>query len=381
MTYGEKMKRLLCIVSSLDVGGAETFMMKIFRNLAEEYKIDFIVSTETGFYEEEVEKLGGKIFRIPLRTKQPIKSFMDIYKIVKKNKYQYILKLCDTPIGVVDLWAAKLGGANRLCVRSCNANSSHNVLRHIAELVLRPFFNSITDIKIAPSNLAAIYTFGKKTVKSGKVILLNNAVDVNEFRYDECARIKVRKEFGIKEEQIVFGHIGRFNNQKNHLFLIEIFKQIQELTKGSVLLLIGDGELKETIASKVKEEGLDEVILMPGIRSDIPQLLSAMDVFLFPSLYEGMPNTVIEAQATGLPCLISDTITREAKITNLVEYFPLSTSAECWAQLSLKLSDYKRNDRRQEFIVEKYDIKTVVEEFTELIFGEINREIKISEKK
>ena len=118
------MKRLLCIVSSLDTGGAETFMMKIFRGLPAEYKLDFIVSTDTGFYEKEVLSLGGKIYRIPLRTEHPIKTFNAIKKIVKDNNYQYVLKLCDTPIGFFDLLAAKMGGANKICVRSCNANSN-----------------------------------------------------------------------------------------------------------------------------------------------------------------------------------------------------------------------------------------------------------------
>ena len=118
------MKRLLCIVSSLDTGGAETFMMKIFRGLPSEYKLDFIVSTDSGFYEKEVLSLGGKIHRVPLRTEHPIGTFNAIRKIVKENKYQYVLKLCDTPIGFFDLLAAKTGGASKLCVRSCNENSN-----------------------------------------------------------------------------------------------------------------------------------------------------------------------------------------------------------------------------------------------------------------
>ena len=162
-------KRLLCIVSSLDAGGAETFMMKIFRNLPAAYKMDFIVSTDMGYHEDEVCMLGGQIHRVSLRTKHPIKSFFEIRNIVKHNHYNFVLKLCDTPIGVFDLLAARAGGAKKLCVRSCNASSSENKVKHIIFAVLRPILNLVADVKLAPSVLAAEYTFGKAEVEADRV--------------------------------------------------------------------------------------------------------------------------------------------------------------------------------------------------------------------
>ena len=365
----EHMKRLLCIVSSLDTGGAETFMMKIFRSLPEEYKLDFIVSTNSGFYEKEVYSLGGKIYRVPLRTKNPIKTFKAIKKVVKNNHYKYVLKLCDTPIGIFDLLAAKLGGAKKLCVRSCNAASNESKLKHIVNSLLRPIFNKITDVKIAPSKLAAEYTFGKNMVNKNKVYFLHNAVDLDVYKYKEEGRNKIRQEFGIESQQLVLGHIGRFNYQKNHMFLLEVFACVKQERKDAVLLLVGDGEKKSEIIKKVNELRLKDSVIFAGIRWDIPELLSAMDVFVFPSFYEGMPNTVIEAQAIGLPCIISDTITKEANITNLVKYISLDEICEKWSQEILSCKKIKNNDTKEKFLNCNYDIESSVKKFEKIIFG------------
>lgn len=362
------MKRLLCILSSLDTGGAETFMMKIFRSLPEDYKIDFIVSAKSGFYEKEVVELGGRIFRVPLRTKHPIKTFKAIYDVVKQNHYTHILKLCDTPIGLYDLLAAKMGGAKVLCVRSCNAGSSTSKLGAMVNDFLRPFFNYMADVKLAPSRLAAEFTFGKAEVEAGKVNFIHNGVDLNVYKYDEENRRKVRREFGIADEQLVIGHIGRFNQQKNHKFLIEVFSEVLKQKPNALLMLVGDGEKKNDIKEQIKSLGIEESVIFTGIRSDVPALLSAMDVFVFPSFYEGMPNTVIEAQATGLPCVIADTITEEAGITGLLVYLSLTVSPHEWANNVMASYKKGRIDTHNEFIKYAYDIDSVKNNFKEFVF-------------
>lgn len=364
------MKRLLCILSSLDTGGAETFMMKIFRSLPEDYKIDFIVSAKSGFYEKEVVELGGRIFRVPLRTKNPIKTFKAIYDVVKQNHYTHILKLCDTPIGLYDLLAAKMGGAKVLCVRSCNAGSSTSKLGAMVNDFLRPFFNYMADVKLAPSRLAAEFTFGKAEVEAGKVNFIHNGVDLNVYKYDEENRRKVRREFGIADEQLVIGHIGRFNQQKNHKFLIEVFSEVLKQKPNALLMLVGDGEKKNEIKEQIKSLGIEESVIFTGIRSDVPALLSAMDVFVFPSFYEGMPNTVIEAQATGLPCVIADTITEEAGITECVRYKALTTSAKEWAYIAVSLLENSRICYNAKVKHVGYDIDSCVKQFMKLTFND-----------
>lgn len=366
------MKRLLCILSSLDTGGAETFMMKIFRSLPEDYKIDFIVSAKTGFYEKEVVELGGRIFRVPLRTKHPIKTFKAIYDVVKQNHYTHILKLCDTPIGIYDLLAAKMGGAKVLCVRSCNAGSSTSKLGAMVNDFLRAFFNYMADVKLAPSRLAAEFTFGKAEVETGKVNFIHNGVDLNVYKYDEENRRKVRSEFGITDEQLVVGHIGRFNQQKNHKFLIEVFAEVLKQKPDALLMLVGDGEKKSEIKEQIKSLGIEESVIFTGIRSDVPALLSAMDVFVFPSFYEGMPNTVIEAQATGLPCVIADTITEEVNLTSIIQRLSLLKDKTVWREKALFLINIKDNNRNLfKGILEKqgYSIYTTVDTFINVVWN------------
>lgn len=366
------MKRLLCILSSLDTGGAETFMMKIFRSLPEDFKIDFIVSAKTGFYEKEVVELGGRIFRVPLRTKHPIKTFKAIYDVVKQNHYTHILKLCDTPIGLYDLLAAKMGGAKVLCVRSCNAGSSTSKLGAMVNDFLRAFFNYMADVKLAPSRLAAEFTFGKAEVETGKVNFIHNGVDLNVYKYDEENRRKVRSEFGITDEQLVVGHIGRFNQQKNHKFLIEVFAEVLKQKPDALLMLVGDGEKKSEIKEQIKSLGIEESVIFTGIRSDVPALLSAMDVFVFPSFYEGMPNTVIEAQATGLPCVIADTITEEVNLTSIIQRLSLLKDKTVWREKALFLINIKDNNRNLfKGILEKqgYSIYTTVDTFINVVWN------------
>lgn len=362
------MKRVLCIVSSLDTGGAETFMMKIFRGMPEEYKMDFIVSTNYGYYENEVICLGGKIHRIPLRTKKPITSFFAIRSIVKKNRYEYVLKLCDTPIGVFDLLAAREGGAKVLCVRSCNASSSESSLKRIVNQILRPVLNKVANVKLAPSRLAAEYTFGKKEVDQGKVTFLKNAVDLNIYKFDEKARKSIRESYGINDKQLVCGHIGRFNYQKNHKFLIDTFKSVVDKQPDAVLLLVGTGELLSDIKKQISSYGIGKNVIFCGVRSDVPELLSAMDVFLLPSWFEGMPNTVIEAQAVGIPAVISDRITKEANITNNIKYLPIEDK-DTWVAEILRSWKSGRIDSYQSFVLNKYDIQSSVMEFIKCIFG------------
>ena len=364
-------KRLLVILASLDAGGAETFMMKVFRGLPKDYKMDFIVSTNSGFYENEVLELGGRIFRVPLRTKQPIKTFKAIYDVVKNNRYTHILKLCDTPIGVYDLLAAKLGGAKVLCVRSCNASAVNGRLGKFINTLLRPLLNYISFVKIAPSRLAAEFTFGKTEVESGKVAFLHNSVDLNVYKYDDDNRKKIRREFNIDDNQLIVGHVGRFNQQKNHKFLIAIFAEFLKQKPDAKLILVGKGELETEIHKQVVSLGIEKSVIFTGIRSDVPAILSAMDVFVFPSFYEGMPNTVIEAQSTGLPCVIADTITREAGVTDCVQYRALGDTAEVWANTALTLIN-SSNEKRYCYVSKMkeagYDIESCVKYFIKLIF-------------
>lgn len=361
------MKRLLCIISSLNAGGAETFLMKVFRQMPpEKYCLDFIVSAENGCYTNEVLEHGGKIYCIPMRTKHPLRAMSAIYMIVKKNKYSAVVKFGDTSIGVLDLIAAKLGGAKHLGFRSCNALTGLSWKQRMINTLLRPVLNSIADIKLAPSMLAAEFTFGKRQAHRN-VHLIHNAVDLSIYHFDPIGRARIRNEFSL-DKKFVVGHIGRFNKQKNHRYLLEIFRKILDRNEDAVLLLIGTGELQEEIRKQAEQLGILSNIVFTGVRFDIPQILSAMDVFVFPSFHEGMPNTVIEAQSTGLPCVIADTITEEANITGLVQYLPLEEAPMYWAEKALAAANQPRKNTKQDFVDHGYDMSAVSQEFVSLIY-------------
>lgn len=340
--------------------------MKLYRALPpDEYQFDFVVSVEGGCYTEEVLARGGRIYPIPQRTKNFPGAFHGIYATVKENRYDVVLKLAENSLAVTDLVAAKLGGAKTLALRSCNAPTGMSLAGRSAHTLLRPMLNAVTTVKLAPSDLAADFMFGKHVARKG-AHLLHNGVDLNVFRYDTEGRREIRREFSL-ENKLVVGHVGRFHRQKNHLYLLEVFAKIRKQREDAVLLLVGTGDLESQIRDRINEMGLADAVIFTGLRFDIPQLLSAMDVFVFPSFHEGMPNTVIEAQATGLPCVIADTITREADITGLVQYLSLESTPEDWARAALSAVNTERVDTTQAFMDHGYDIEGVAREFMQLL--------------
>lgn len=365
------MKRVLCVVASLNTGGAETFLMKIFRTIDRtKYMFDFIVCAD-GVYDDEVLSLGGKIYKIPLRTSRPWKAFHEVKEIVKDNHYEYLLKLTDTPLGILDVIAAKVGGTKWISARSCNAVVNSPLHRELLYSLIRPFFNALVNCKIAPSDLAAEYTFGKRQVKNGNVHFINNGVDLSIFKFDEFFRNEIRDEFQIPKDALLVGHVGRFNRQKNHEYLLKIFEETHRLQPNSYLILVGVGELQDNIKNIVSNSICKDYIIFAGLRRDIPKILSAMDVFLLPSFFEGMPNVVIEAQATGLPCFVSDTVTKEADITGLVQYFSIETEPKDWANAILDTDVKVRKNTKECFIKACYDIQTVADNITRLLFQEL----------
>lgn len=363
---------MLCIVSSMDRGGAETFLMKIYRCLDKnEYQMDFCVSKkEKGFYDDEILSQGGKIFYVPPKSKNPFKTFIEIKKIVKSENYNYVLRTSQQSLAALDLLAAKLGGAKVLIYRSSNAGMTGNKINKIINKFFSFLPKIIPNVKIAPSTEAAEFVFGKNAVKKGKVKIIHNALDYKLFKFNKNIRNRVRNELGIKDQVVLYGHIGRFNIQKNHLFLLDIFNEILKREKNSMLLLIGEGEEKIKIISKIKELKLEKSVIILKPQPNANEYLMAMDKLIFPSLFEGMPNIVIEAQATGLPCYVSSTITKEANITGLVKYIKLNFESHIWAQEILNSNNLERRNYKNEFSVNKYLIEDITSDFVKLIFSE-----------
>ena len=365
------MKRLLCIISNMNSGGAETFLMKVYRKLdREKYQIDFCLNVkEECFYSKEIRALGGKIFFIPSKSENRKEFKKRLFELVKSEGYEYVLRITSNAMGFMDVAIAKKAGAKICSVRSSNSSDGSCFAVKLLHYIGRILYGKCVDVKFAPSKLAAKYTFGKRAFENKEVFILNNALDLSIYKFYPEERKRIREELGIAD-RVVVGHVGRFMKQKNHEFLLDVFYEMKKQNEKAKLLLVGgNGDLESQIRQKVADLGLEKEVIFVGIRSDIPQLMSAMDVLVMPSLYEGMPNVVIEAQSTGLPCVISDTITKESNITGLVKYLPLS-EPRIWAQEAFSSADGQRMDIAQKFLDSHYDIDSTVANFVKLVYGE-----------
>lgn len=362
------MKRLLCIVGVMDMGGAETFLMKLYRELdRNKYQMDFCVSTGlTGCYEEEISLMGGRIFKIPKKSENFIQYSKELRKIYRSEKYERVLRIGADCFCAIDLWIAFFSGVKIRAFRSSNSGTIQNRLISFLHKMLRIPLTSIANVKIAPSRLAAEYTFGKSRVKKNQIIYLHNALDVKQYEFNENNRRNIRKQLNIGNE-IVIGHIGRFNKQKNHEFLINVFNKLKN--KNLKLILVGKGELENQIRDRIEELQIADKVILAGTRKDIPKFLSAIDLIVFPSYFEGMPNVIIEAQVNGIPCIISSTITKEVNITGLVEFLPLDDINLWTSEIEKKINQLgNRRSYIEEFERSGYTIDKASQIFIESIF-------------
>lgn len=363
-------KRLLCIVSNMDAGGAETFLMKMYRQLDRtRYQMDFVVSGDgRGYYEDEIEQLGGIVYRITRKTKNFVAFRRELAAAVRDDGCPCVLRIGSDALSAIDLWVAKRAGARRLALRSSNASDGKGSLGMFLQKAFRRLLTSVADVKIAPSDLAAAYTFGPKAVSNGEVHYLHNALDLNAYMFSPENRSATRAELGIDTDALVVGHVGRFAPQKNHGFLIEVFAELLKAHPDARLVLVGQGELEGEVRAKAKAFGVLDDIVFAGVRPDVPALLSAFDVLALPSLYEGMPNVVIEAQAAGLACAVSDTVTRQADVTGLVEYLPIDDPT-AWTKALESAATMERLDTRTAMTAAGYDISSEAKKFVELAYG------------
>ncbi|MDU1413992.1 MAG: glycosyltransferase family 1 protein [Clostridium sp.] len=351
------MVRVLQMLGTLDCGGQESFVMNVYRNInREKVQFDFIVSNvnnDAYFYESEAEKLGANIFRVNLKSKRPIKSFFQIIKIVKKGNYKIVHKHSNISLMGIDLLAAKFGGAKILISHSHSTKLDVKYKEYINKLFI-PFLNKISTDKLACSYKAGLWLYGKNNFK-----VINNGIEIEKFIYSEKIRLDIRNELHI-DNKFVIGHIGRFTYAKNHMFLLEIIYELKKINSNTLLILIGEGELRNEIQLKIKELSLEDNVMILGLQRDVGKIMQGFDVFVFPSFYEGLPLTVIEAQAAGLPCVISNTITNEVCITKLIKRIPLSKMANQWAKEVIDLYNTTQRENQYETLKKSnYNIKKV----------------------
>lgn len=342
-------------------GGVEAVVMNYYRNIdRNKVQFDFICDDDsTCIPKEEIENLGGKVILIPPYQKV-FKYHKELKKVLKEGNYKIVHSHINA-LSVFPLWASK---SAKVPVRIAHSHSTSNKKewkKTLLKNVLRPFSKLFATDYFCCSELAGRWLFGNKTYDQGKVYPLNNAIDVDKFKYNEKVRKAKRKELNIEDKDLVIGHIGRFVKQKNHEFLIDIFNEIHKKNKNTILLLAGDGPLKEAIQNKVKELNLDKNVKFLGQRNDVNELYQAMDLFLFPSLYEGLGMVLIEAQCAGNLCFASTEVPSVAKLTDNLNFISLSTTPEKWATDILnKIEQYHRKSNKSEITKANYDIKEEV---------------------
>ena len=332
-------------------GGVESVIMNYYRHLDHsKIQFDFICDEDsTRIPHDEIKKLGGRVFLVPKYQKLPgyLKA---LEKLFKENQYRIVHSNINT-LSVFPLYAAKKAGVPIRISHSHSTSNPKEWKRNLIKNILRPFSKRYATDYFACSELAGRYLFGDKTFDHGEVKIIHNAIDIDKFRFDEEARKKLRKEFGIKDSTIVIGHVGRFVQQKNHIFLVDVFKEYHTKNPDSKLLLIGSGPLEDKIKNKVRKLGLNEAVLFLGQRDDTDKLYSVMDVFCLPSLYEGLGLALIEAQANGLKSITNSNIPRETKMSE--EIFFIQSSIKCYLDI---LNNYTL-DRVPSFKNKNYDIR------------------------
>ncbi|MTL41083.1 glycosyltransferase, partial [Turicibacter sanguinis] len=344
------MNRVLHIVGTMNRGGAETFIMNLYRHINRtETQFDFIVHSEiAGDYDEEIRRLGGKIHIISPKSDGVFKSLISLMKVIKDNQYKVVHRHGSNCTILLDLFIAKLAGAKVLVAHSHNSTNSSNQKLHF---LLRKILNFKSFIKVACSEGAGKWMYDKK-----EFYILKNCIDTEKFSFDLFKRNIMREKLGI-DNQLVIGHVGRLTKVKNHEFLLNVFKEFLVFEPNSILLIVGEGELKSHLKSITKQLAIENNVIFLGVREDIDELMQGMDVLVFPSLYEGLPLTLIEAQTSGLKCLVSSNITSEVKITDELFFKDLEDSYIDWAKSILALvKENSRNTNKKKIEMSGYSI-------------------------
>ena len=353
------MIRVLHVLGGLDRGGAESMVMNLYRNIDREaVQFDFVIHTsEKQAYYAEIIALGGRIYHFPAFCGKNAFLLKKIWTVFFLAHPEYnILHSHVRSYASIYFQIAKKQGV-KLIIHShstSNGTGLASAVKYILQLPLR----YQADYLMACSTESGKWLYGRNACKKSNYRFVPNGIDMDRYAYSETTAAEYRANLGLKDK-FVLGHVGRFHEAKNHMFLLDVFAGICQRRPNAMLMLVGDGDIRVRIESKIKSLGLENRVIMTGSRSDVPQLLQAMDVFVFPSLWEGLPVTVVEAQAAGLPCLISDTITDDVDISELVKRLPINNPI-AWVDAILSV-DTGRVDVLDKIKSAGFDVRDVAE--------------------
>ena len=343
----EKEPVRVLVTAPLGVGGVTNMMINIQSHL-DRSKVNFdylVFHDRKEALEDKVASMGSRkliasVDHISVRPLRRLLRINEIRKVCKENKIQILHYNADSAADVTNILGAKLGGVKYVTIHSHNAGfgTAGKGVRMVSKL-LQPFIPALCNNYWACSDLAARFLFPKSIIEAGNYAVLPNGIELEKYDYNEAVRKEMRTKLGL-EDRFVVGHAGRFSDQKNHTFLLDIFKEIARKNDKAVLLL-----------------GIQERVIFYGASSEMEKMYQAMDVFLMPSLHEGLPVTGVEAQASGLPCVFADTITKEVDITGHSEFLSLDEAPGVWADKVLAYVESERKSNKKELLEAGYDIQ------------------------
>lgn len=359
--------RVLQIGMTKNIGGLETYLMQQFDHLDKtKVMYDFvnITSEDEIVFKEKIVQGGGKIYGVRSRHSNPIRHYWQWIKLLHRiaKDYKAIVLNSNSITYVFPIFIARFFGIPMRVMHSHNSGFEQKIglMKRLIIAMNRILLKWGATDYFACSKVAGQWMFGKHS----HFIVIPNAIDCAKYQFDENVRNQVRQALGIKN-QFVVGHVGRFTYQKNHSFLMDIFREIHKRNSQSVLLLVGDAvedmSFYQAVKSKVQQYNLEDCVQFLGMRNDVPQLMQAMDCFVLPSRFEGLPVVGIEAQAAGLPCFFADTITREVGITELAYFFPIQNNEKQWAEIIVSTcKNGKRKNMEKEISNAGYDIQSEI---------------------
>ena len=358
--------RILQITGGMDMGGIENFIMNIYRNIdRKKVQFDFLIhQEEKQVFEDEILSLGGKIYRIPSFGKlghfNYLKTLNSFFK--EHLEYKIVHSHYNTVSGII-LREAKRCGIKKRIAHSHTSYPKYRFIEKIYKSYSKFLINPNSTKKFACSKKAGEWLYGVGS--DFKVI--NNGINPKEYKFNQNLREKVRRELKIRAEDIIVGHVGRFSREKNHSFLIKIFNELLRKNENYVLVLVGIGNTLDPIKKEVEELNIDKNVRFLGVRKDVNRLLQAFDLFMLPSIFEGLPVTLVEAQGAGLKCFISDIVTKEIDLEcGLIEFISLERSPKEWAEIIDKNREYERKDTVEALRSHGYDMTQNAKELEDL---------------
>lgn len=333
------MIRVLHVLGGLNRGGAETMVVNLYKEIDRKtIQFDFIIHSNTEIeYVNQIKKLGGRVFLFPKFKGYNIIEYRKRWKNFFKLHPQYkILHSHIRSFASVYIPIAKSYGLKTI-VHSHSTSNGSGIKSIIKDVLQKPLATQ-SDFLFSCSTEAGRWLFGENSLNKDNYYLIRNSIDVESYKYNQNIRNEYRRQLNL-ENNTIYCHVGRLTKPKNHIFLLDVFKEISKKERNSILIIVGEGEFRNDIENKIRELKLQDKVIMMGSRDDVNKILQAADVFLFPSLWEGLPVSVVEAQASGLPSLVSNRITKEVDITPCIKYLPIDQGIDVWVENAIKIKE------------------------------------------